>query len=236
MTPRSLEYQGRELAVFGHAQNWKRYWARYVKRHLGKRVLEVGAGIGSNTPFLIEQTSEWICLEPDPKFASILVERQRAGPSARAQKISGLITDLLRVPDFDSIIYIDVLEHIKDDAVELAEAAARLRPNGTLIVLGPANSWLFSNFDTAIGHYRRYSSPDMRAITPSELELIGLRHLDSVGTLASLANKLFLNFDTPTLLQILVWDRLMIPISRILDPLLAYKFGRSIMAIWRRPS
>jgi SAM-dependent methyltransferase len=229
-------YEGSELDLFARAENWKRYWSAHVRPYLGQRVLEVGAGIGVNTPFLNRGALEWVCLEPDKNMAAMLVEQQRATKLAGTHTIGGLITDLPCTPSFDSIIYIDVLEHIKDDSAEIAAATERLRPNGTLIVLSPAHAWLFSAFDAAIGHHRRYSPKDLCALTRPELELISLRQLDSVGTIASLANSFVLRSQMPTLSQILLWDRIMVPISQLLDPLLAYHFGKSILAVWRRRS
>jgi SAM-dependent methyltransferase len=233
MNKAEFAYRGAELELFARAQNWKRYWAGHIKPFLGPRVLEVGAGIGTNTPLLSGGSMEWTCLEPDGKFASVLAERQRTIPSAGTRTVNGLISDLPNIPAFDSIIYIDVLEHIEDDFAEVAAATARLRSNGTLIVLSPAHSWLTSEFDAAVGHYRRYSSKRMLALTRSELEIVSLRQLDSVGTIASLANKLILSSAVPTLSQILFWDRFMVPMSRVIDSLLAYRFGKSIVAVWR---
>lgn len=227
-------YEGNELELFRHAENWKRYWSAQVRPHLGSRVLEVGAGIGVNTPFLYQGAAEWVCLEPDSTMAATLAERQRTMPSAGTRTVAGVITDLPQEPSFDSIVYIDVLEHIADDAAEVAAATARLRPNGTLIVLGPAHSWLFSPFDAAIGHHRRYSPGALRALTRPELEVVSLRQLDAVGIMASLANSLLLRSQAPTLSQIMLWDRVMVPMSRLIDPLLAYRFGKSILAVWRR--
>jgi SAM-dependent methyltransferase len=236
MNPAGFVYEGNELELFSRAKNWKRYWSAHVRRYLGQRVLEVGAGIGVNTPFLSRDAAEWICLEPDSKMAATLVERQRRTEFAGTSTIVGVITDLPCTPSFDSIVYIDVLEHIKDDAAEIAAATARLRLTGTLVVLSPAHFWLFSAFDEAVGHYRRYSPGTLRALTRPELELISLRQLDSVGTIASLANSFVLKSQMPTPSQILLWDRIMVPMSRLLDPLLTYRFGKSVIAVWRRRS
>lgn len=234
MNNNEFAYTGNELKLFSRAQNWKRYWSGHVRQYLGQRVLEVGAGTGVNTPFLNKGAREWVCLEPDRHLAAILIERQRTMERAGTRTIVGSLTDLPCAPSFDSIIYVDVLEHIKDDSAEIAAATARLFPNGTLIVLAPAHGWLFSAFDRAIGHYRRYSPKMLRALTIPGLELVSLRQLDSVGTLASMANSLVLRSALPTLRQILIWDRMMVPLSRLLDPLLAYRFGKSIIAVWRR--
>jgi SAM-dependent methyltransferase len=227
-------YKGNELELFKRAENWKRYWSAQIRPHLGQRVLEVGAGIGSNTPYLIGHRLEWICLEPDRAMAQELVSLQRAGRLTATDIVAGTITDLPSNPTFDSIIYIDVLEHIKDDAAEIAAAAARLRAGGKLIVLSPAHNWLFSPFDAAIGHYRRYSPSSLRAVAGPNLELTVLRQLDSVGMLVSIANRFLLRPESPSQSQILLWDRMMVPISRLIDPLIRYRIGKSVFAIWRR--
>lgn len=234
MTEASFTYEGGELELFAQAVNWKRYWSAHVRPYLGKRVLEVGAGIGANTPYLNRNASEWICLEPDENMAAFLVAQQRARQLPPSIIKVGTIAALPITPAFDSIVYIDVLEHIRDDADELMQAAKRLVLGGTLIVLVPAHNWLYSPFDRSIGHYRRYSASALRGLTCPGFELLLLRHLDCVGLSASAVNRVFLKREIPTKVQILFWDRILVPISRFLDPLLMYRIGKSILAIWRR--
>jgi len=93
---------------------------------------------------------------------------------------------------------------------------------------------LFSEFDKSIGHFRRYSPRSVRALRCSELELISVKQLDVVGILASAANRLALRQAMPNAEQIALWDRYMVPLSRVLDPLFFYRLGKSIMAVWRR--
>jgi SAM-dependent methyltransferase len=229
-------YQGNELDLFRHAENWKRYWSAQVRPYLGERVLEVGAGTGVNTPYLKNGNGarEWVCLEPDGNMAATIEARRQAKELAVTRVITGTIADIPSTAFFDTILYIDVLEHIEDDAAEVAAAARRLRPGGSLVVLSPAYAWLFSPFDAAIGHYRRYSAASLRAVARSELELVSLKHLDSIGMVASMGNRFVLKSEIPSLSQITLWDRFIVPISRFVDPLLANRFGKSIMAVWRR--
>ena len=70
MTEGTFVYEGQELELFAHALNWKSYWSTLIKGYLGKRVLEVGAGMGANTPYLNSNAAEWVCLEPDERLAA----------------------------------------------------------------------------------------------------------------------------------------------------------------------
>ena len=174
----------------------------------------------------------WTSLEPDPTLFSELRVHVQSLPHVQA--IQGTLQDLPRAMCFDSILYIDVLEHIMDENAELRRAVPHLHPGGSLIVLSPAHLWLYSPFDSAIGHFRRYSATSLRNVAPTTLKLQALRYLDSIGMLASLGNRLLLRQSEPSESQILFWDRRLVPISRFLDPLLAYKCGKSVLAIWRR--
>jgi hypothetical protein len=73
-------YEGSELEIFEHAVNWKRYWSSYVRPQLGNSVLEVGAGIGANTPYLNHGAAEWVCLEPDQAMAAFLAAELLLAP------------------------------------------------------------------------------------------------------------------------------------------------------------
>jgi hypothetical protein len=93
---------------------------------------------------------------------------------------------------------------------------------------------LFSPFDRAVGHYRRYSKARVARITPDGLHLLTACYLDSVGMLASLTNRLFLGEASPTLRQVQFWDSTLVRLSRALDPLTGRRIGKSVAAVWRK--
>jgi hypothetical protein len=93
---------------------------------------------------------------------------------------------------------------------------------------------LFSPFDAAIGHFRRYNKTMVRGISPTGADLIRLRYLDCLGMSLSAANMLLLRQSMPTKTQLQFWDRWIVPISRIFDGPLGYSVGKTIIAIWRR--
>jgi SAM-dependent methyltransferase len=220
------------LNMFSHARNWKSYWISTLRSSIAGDVLEVGAGLGANTAQINNpQVRSIHCVEPEEALATRLREavREIPGVISTVGTICGLSGQL-----FDCILYIDVLEHIEDDKAELAEAVRLLRPGGRLIVLAPAHQALCSPFDKAIGHWRRYNRESLSACSPPSCRLEKIGYLDSVGVIVSGANRFMLKQELPTLRQILFWDKYIIPVSRALDPLLGYRLGKSIVAVWMR--
>lgn len=231
----NLSYMGSELELFEKAENWKAYYQNLIKDYLGQEVLEVGAGIGATTKALCsEKQSRWLCLEPDPAMGDRIKSLIGNELPSTCQVKVGLIADLQPVETFDTIVYIDVLEHIENDREELESSCSHLRPGGTLVVLSPAHQWLYTPFDEAIGHHRRYNKKTLSAAVPEGLERTELKYLDCVGAIASLANRFVLKSNIPSAKQLAVWDKLMIPLSRIVDPLLGHRAGKSVLGVWRK--
>jgi SAM-dependent methyltransferase len=225
-----------ESAQASTAVKWKGYWGGKIRKHLGESVLEVGAGLGANIPFLIGPAQqEWLSLEPDPKLAARIPDSLAHHPLRdRVKARLGILQDLPAEPAFDTILYIDVLEHIEHDRQEMADAFARLKPGGRIVVLSPAYQSLYTEFDRGIGHYRRYNRKTLAACTPTGARLLELYFLDSVGTMASFANKCFLHQSAPSPGQTLFWDRYLVGTSILLDPLLGFSVGKSIVAVWTK--
>lgn len=232
----SGSYQGGELTLFEKAVHWKRYYARLLKPYLVGRVAEVGAGLGATTPFLCDgRQREWVCLEPDPALADVIAMKIAGGalPGICALQRCAL-RDLAAGERFDAIVYVDVLEHIADDAAEVRGAWDRLAAGGHVAVVAPAHAWLFSPFDRAIGHCRRYDRRGLRALAPAGAREVMMRYLDSCGLAASLGNKLLLRADYPTPRQLAFWDTVLVGASRVTDPLTGYRLGKSVVAVWRK--
>jgi SAM-dependent methyltransferase len=229
-------YVGGELELFEHAVNWKAYFRSRIGPWLMGRVLEVGAGLGGTTRLLCDGRQEaWTALEPSSELLHQLQLRLHQQPlPLPIELLTGTTADLQGQRRFDTLLYIDVLEHIEADAEELERAAGLLEPGGHLVVLSPAHAWLYTPFDQAIGHFRRYTASSLGALTPAGLELRRLFYLDAVGLLASLGNRLLLRQQMPTARQIQVWDRFLVPLSRWVDPLLGYRLGKSIVGVWRK--
>ena len=232
-----LAYQGTELESFAHARRWKAYVRKALHPFLVGDVLELGAGIGETTRALRPGSGaqSWTCVEPDPAMAGRIASiAQRGELGDRLTALCGTQADLPEGQLFDTALYVDVLEHIEDDTGELGGVASRLRAGGRIVVLSPAYPFLYSEFDRAIGHYRRYTKAMLQQLTPAETRIERAFYLDGVGMLASLANRALLRQSLPTLRQVLFWDRTLVPLSRLLDPLTGRSFGRSVVTVWQK--
>ena len=125
-----------------------------------------------------------------------------------------------------------MLEHIKDDEMEIQTAFDSLNKGGALVINVPAFQHLYSEFDKDVDHFRRYSKKTLKSLTTnvgfSSTKLI---YFDSIGYMLSLASKLFTknylnNFEK----KIKIWDNL-IPLSKIIDLLTVNRFGKSLIMI-----
>jgi SAM-dependent methyltransferase len=230
------DYVGTELELFANARRWKGYLRRVIAPYLGPDVLEVGAGIGATTAALYDGVARrWACLEPDARLATRLREAIASGTLPFCCEATiGTIDAVPESPAFDTALYIDVLEHIEDDRMELERVARRLKPGGRVVVLAPAHPFLYSPFDRAIGHFRRYTRRMLHDLRPAGLEFIAAWYLDSAGLLASLGNRLLLRQSMPTPRQVAVWDRVLVRASEWLDPLTFGRLGKSVLAVWER--
>lgn len=234
MSEASFEYIGNELELFAAAKNWKNYIAELIKPYIKDDVLEAGAGIGTNTNlFFTTEVKSWLLLEPDNNFCDELEKKKKEKLLPfQCTVFNGYTSQLQK--KFDTIIYIDVLEHIEDDKKEMETAAGLLNPGGSLIVLSPAYNFLMSPFDNAIGHYRRYNKEELLSKANESLAKEKIFYADSFGLLTSLANKYLLKQQYPTKKQIAFWDSYIIPISKITDRIIFRLAGRSIIGIWKK--
>ena len=162
---KAFSYSGSELELFQDAINWKETLRRHIYPFVKGDVLEVGAGIGGTTRILrTGKENSWTCLEPDTSLASSIQNK-----FSTVEVIVGTVASIPEDYLYDSILYVDVLEHIEKDFDEICSAIKHLKPGGFLIVLSPAHQWLFSKFDKAMKgsrglcYFYVITSPPVRA-------------------------------------------------------------------------
>ena len=148
-------------------------------------------------------------------------------------RISDLSIDKIQ-NKFDTILYLHVLEHIKEDVNELKNAKNKLNDEGHLVIMVPAHQKIYGNLDKAVGHFRRYEK-DFFKKNLLDLELVSFRYLDSMGYLLYYLNKIFFKNETfPSKFKIFLWDKLFTPITILIDLLTNYSFGKCIVAVYKK--
>ncbi|MCO6460728.1 MAG: class I SAM-dependent methyltransferase [Saprospiraceae bacterium] len=233
----SIDYIGNELELFKYARNWKLYYCKAIDPFIKGDVCEVGAGLGGTTTALINsKTKTWLAIEPDGQLASQISSEMIGNPHKDKVKVfQGTLADLDQGKLFDTIMYIDVIEHIEKDREEFDLALKRLRPGGHLIILVPAFNFLYNEFDKNIGHFRRYNKPMLNALAKGrQVRKVKLVYYDCLGLFASVVNKLFLKKPVPSARDIRLWDEKLIPVSKLIDPLIFRSFGKSLIGVWQK--
>ena len=146
----SFKYCGSELEVFSHAQNFKQYYLELAKNYLFSTcdVLEVGAGIGSQTHIFSSKITfaTWTCLEPDSENIALI--QDKFSDDNRFVFEPSTLANFVTDKRYDLIILADVLEHMPNDSSALEHLVSLLAPNGVLLIYVPACQLLYSDFDT----------------------------------------------------------------------------------------
>ena len=225
------EYDGWELHYFDEAYNFRKYQFQLIKNYIKGKTAEVGPGTGENVIYYYNQTKELHLFEPSKKVFKVLKDKVSPG-----RKIDFFNNDLLSHKDtFDTIIYLDVLEHIKDDKREFFDAYSKLNLGGHLIINVPAFNFLYSKFDKDFGHYKRYNKADFKKfIEQLKPKFSKLIYYDSIGFLLIVLSKILFSSDYSNIeKKVSFWNKL-IPISRIIDLITFFSFGKSLLCIIKK--
>ena len=216
---------------FDNANFHINYCLKFIKKYLKGDILEVGAGCGSFTKNYLNKSINSITLtELDKKNILDLKEKFKA--NANIKILNKNIEDVNG--KFDSIIYLHVLEHIKNDKKEILNATKRLNKNGFLVIMVPAHQKIYSNLDKAVGHFRRYEIEFFNKNFKS-LEKINIKFLDTMGYFLYLFNKFFFKKEVyPSKFKIFIWDKIFTPLTIIVDFIFRYRFGKCILVIYKK--
>ena len=226
---KKIQYDGFELEHFDSASNFREYQVSLISKYIKGNFAEVGAGTGGLVPYYKKFLKKITLLEPEKKLFKIL----KKSFSSKRVKIKNNTVDKLK-NNFDTIIYYDVLEHIKNDLEEVKKASKKLKKNGYLILSVPAYQTFYSEFDKSVGHYKRYNKKDfIKFEKKTNLRIEKPAYYDSVGFLFLVLNKIFYLKQTNLKNKIFLWN-LLIPVSKLIDSLTFNIFGKSLLCVFKK--
>jgi SAM-dependent methyltransferase len=237
-SPAAFEEADEELAETLHslddAVNYTSWIYTMIEPHLGERVLEVGAGHGTFTALLADGRTV-TATEVSTRCIEVLRDRYRS--TSNVEVVEGGVDEAPGMGAFDSVVMVNVLEHVADDGTALCRLREALRPGGRLVVFVPAFERLYSDFDRRIGHHRRYRVPELRqAMEKAGLSVVDIRYVNSLGAIAwwVLAKQLG---QVPTRRwSALTYDRAAVPVLRRIEHRWRPPFGQSVLCIANRPA
>jgi SAM-dependent methyltransferase len=232
-----LEQEGdhdADLELSGEsAPNYLSWVAELCGAHLGRRVLEVGAGLGAITS-RYEQGREVVANDVSPSCVAALRARFGAHPNVRVEDRD--LRSLELDERFDSVLMVNVLEHIADDVEALRGLSRLLLPGGNVVVYVPALNGLYGPLDAKIGHYRRYSVWRLgEVLREAGLEPVELRWVNALAIPAWAAfGRGDVNDPGRSSKLLSLWDRTAVPASRFLETRVRMPIGLNVLGVGRR--
>lgn len=205
------------------------YWT--IKPHLGKRVLEIGSGTGNITKFLLERDL-LIASDTERRYLNILQESFGHFRNVRVIpfELGNNTGAEMKKERIDTIVCINVLEHVKDDIAALKSLHRILVPEGKIVLLVPAHQFLYGSLDRTLNHFRRYSKKDLEArLEASSFRTLEMRHVNSFGIPGwFLFGKIFGTKLLPTS-PLKIFD-IIVPLLTV-EEKLRFPFGISLLAV-----
>lgn len=168
------------LDLLADTYNYNHWIYSLCRPWLGDRILEVGSGIGNLSQFMLG-AKELVCIEPEQDYQAKLEDIRTTHLNTRVYQkpVQDIPAD---EKNFDSVICVNVLEHIEDDAEALGAMASRVRDGGHVILYVPATMWAYGALDKQLGHFRRYSKPMSRELARKcGLKIAHMKYINFVG-------------------------------------------------------
>jgi 2-polyprenyl-3-methyl-5-hydroxy-6-metoxy-1,4-benzoquinol methylase len=230
------EYGSQMLARLARAPRLNAWMAETIKPYCGQRVLEIGSGVGSLTRRLIPR-AKYVASDINPLYLQTLANLGADRPYMETAYCD--VTELSSFPrtdtEYDTVICLNVIEHVDDDRTALLNINRVLAPSGRAIILVPQGMRNFGTLDHVLGHRRRYTRKSLAELAAEcGFAVTGMLEFNRVGSLAWFLNGKILQRRTFGIGQIWLLN-LMTPVFRRLDNLLPLP-PLSLIAILERRS
>lgn len=154
------EHGSEILARLNRAPRFTKWMADTIRPYLGERVLEIGAGIGNLTANLVPRKEYWAS-DVNPHYLEKLKKMQQTRPYLQVQYTDAMAGETYPAESFDSVICLNVVEHLDDDVAALKNIRGTLNRNGRAIILVPNGPGLYGSLDKVLGHHRRYTEAQL---------------------------------------------------------------------------
>jgi len=233
--PEKHGYAGKDLEAMSFAVNYHRWILSIFEPYLGARVVEVGAGTGSFSELLLERRLEALSLvEPSTAMYQQLCERVAESQNVTTYNdiFENVAEEIRSAERPDSIIYVNVLEHIADDVHELSVINKTLDAGGRILIFVPALRWLHGSYDRQINHFRRYTRTELeKKCVAAGFRVIESRYFDLFGVLPWWVKYKVLQSNNMEPGAVRFYDQRVVPIAKVLESTLSPPLGKNVLLI-----
>lgn len=237
MSAPAVTYEGSDLEVLADMPNYYAWMMETFGPHVRGDVVEYGAGIGTVSSRLAPLASNLTLVEPSANLIPPLSARFAATPHVRV--LHTTLEDhvaALSEHSIDTLVMVNVLEHIEDDRAALRAMFRALRPGGHLLIFVPAMSFLMSKLDRMLGHFRRYHRPDLVSkVTAAGGAVKTCRYIDLLGVGPWLLLNTLLGGTKFNPALVTLNDRVVVPISKGLEKIIPAPFGKNLILVAEKP-
>lgn len=235
----SFAYSGRELEAMVEAANYRRWILDIFKPYLGDHLVEVGAGLGTFSELILSrhECRTLSLVEPSRSMYERLDGlAQRMNSRTHVEAFHGDFVSTApliksrQTPD--SVLYVNVLEHLKDDEGELSSVNKNLADNGRVLIFVPALSWLYGSFDEQVGHFRRYTRTELEEkLRRAGFRILKSAYFDLPGIFPWWIKYRLLKSETLEPSAVRFYDRFIIPTLRRIEKRIPPPIGKNVIVI-----
>jgi len=227
------DYGHKNLIDMEAAPKYTEWTLERTRPYVGNRLLEIGSGIGNNVRIL-RQYTDVVATETDPLYLQILRNAYMNAPGIEVHEWDATQPPPPDLPEPDSILCSNVLEHIKDDHSVIVNADRILKPGGRMIIIVPRGKKLYSTLDSAIDHYRRYDKERLQVLFENlDYEIEELFTLNKIGVLGWWFRGKVTQQEAIGRFGLKMFN-LLVPLFKLIDPVLPWK-GLSLVIVARKP-
>ncbi len=217
------------------ARNYRKYEYDMVAPHVGRSLLEVGSGLGHFSEQFAGRLDYLVVSDNDPYCVEQLTKRYAGNPDVEVLDLA-LPSDIKIRRKVDTVVMMNVLEHIKDDVQALKDLAAVVEPGGRIVIWVPGYMQLYGDFDRKVGHVTRYTPKTLAAtVTGAGLAIETLKPINFLGGIAwwVAVRRGGAGYPDPKLVKI--YDRTVVPLTRLIERFVRPPFGQTVFCVARVP-
>jgi SAM-dependent methyltransferase len=217
------------------ARNYRRYERDIIAPHVGSSLLEIGSGLGDFSAQFLPRLARLVVSDSDPYCIEQLTKRYEADPSVEVLDLV-LPAEIPLTEPVDTVVAMNVLEHIVDDVAALRSLARVTKPGGKIVLWVPGYQQLYGDFDRKVGHVRRYTPKTLgAAVTAAGLSAEVLRPINLLGGVAwwFAVRRAGVSYPKPNIVRL--YDRTVVPATRFIERLIRPPFGQTVLCVARVP-